>query len=376
MRGCAVPPGRLLSASLEAAKAAGLRYVEASSPGIQRQRRGRGFVYIGPDGTAIRDIEELKRIRSLVIPPAWARVWICNSRWGHIQAIGYDAKGRKQYRYHSLFRRVRDEDKFSRLVAFGTSLALIRRRVRRDLRRSGLPREKVLAAVVRLLETTCIRIGNDEYAKENASFGLVTLRNHHVKTSGETLRFRFRGKSGVYRTIELDDCTLARIVSQCQDLPGYRLFQYMDEEGSPRDLDSGDVNQYLREITGQDFTAKDFRTWVGTVLASRELVAVGPGRTERDKKSKIVAAVKRVAGHLGNRPATCRKYYIHPAMFEAYSDGTLFSVMQQGIEEFQAYQGRGLSPEEYSVMVLVTKYLEKAKKPPARRLRMTARRAA
>lgn len=365
-----------MSASLEAAKAAGLRYVEDSAPGIQRRRCGRGFVYVGPNGTAIRDPEELKRIRSLVIPPAWTRVWICNSRWGHIQAIGYDARGRKQYRYHALFRRVRDEDKFSRLVAFGTSLALIRKRVRRDLRRSGLPREKVLAAVVRLLETTCIRIGNDEYARENSSFGLVTLRNHHVKTSGETLRFRFRGKSGVYRTIEMDDRTLSRIVSQCQDLPGYRLFQYVDAEGAARDLDSGEVNQYLREITGQDFTAKDFRTWVGTVLASRELIAVGPGRTEREKKSKIVSAVKRVAGHLGNRPATCRKYYIHPAILEAYSDGSLFPVMRQGIEEEQAYQGRGLSAEEYSVMVLVTKYLENTKKPPSRRFRMAARRAA
>lgn len=376
MRGGTGGPSRLLSASLEAAKSAGLRYVDDSAPGIRRRRCGQGFVYIGPSGARVRDAEELKRIRSLAIPPAWSRVWICNSGWGHIQAIGFDAKGRKQYRYHPLFRQVRDADKFSRLVAFGTALALIRRRVARDLKRSGLPREKVVAAVVRLLETTCIRIGNDEYARQNASFGLVTLRNHHVKTSGQALRFRFRGKSGRYRSIELDDRTVARIVSQCQDLPGYQLFQYVDDDGVARDLDSGDVNQYLREITSQDFTAKDFRTWVGTVMASRELVAVGPGRTEREKKSKIVAAVKRVARHLGNRPATCRKYYIHPAMFEAYLDGSLFSVMQRGVEQQEAYRGRGLSAEEYSVMVLVTKYLQNTKTPPPPKTRAVVPRAA
>jgi DNA topoisomerase I len=355
-------PSDLISArSLEAARSAGLRYVDGRGPGIERRRCGRGFLYIGPDRAVIRDRQELQRIQALAIPPAWTRVWICPARSGHIQAVGWDARGRKQYRYHPQYREVRDRDKFGRMVAFGAVLALIRRRVARDLRRSGLPREKVLAALVRLLETTYIRVGNSEYARENASFGLTTLRNHHVRLWGGTLRFRFKGKSGLRHTIEISDRTVARIVRECQELPGYRLFQYVDAEGIARDVDSGDVNDYLREITGQEFSAKDFRTWAGTILAARELVAVGPSRSERDGKSKIVAAVKRVAQHLGNRPATCRKYYIHPAIINGYSDRTLFDVMRQGIEQQQAYNGRGLRPEEYSVMVLITKYLEQSR---------------
>ena len=351
-----------LAASIENARAAGLRYVSDREPGIVRRRAGRGFGYFGPDSRRIADRHQLERIRALVIPPAWNRVWICPSERGHIQAVGWDAKGRKQYRYHALYRKIRDQDKFGRMIAFGTLLSLIRKRVRQDLRRPGLPRERVLAAVVRLLETTAIRVGNTEYARENGSFGLTTLRNRHVKISGGVMRFEFKGKSGLRHQIKLSDSTLARIVRQCQELPGYRLFQYVDEEGRLANVESGDVNEYLRSITGQEFTAKDFRTWVGTVLAARELAAAGPHRNQRDEKAKIVAAVKRVAAQLGNRPATCRKYYIHPAIMDAYADGSLFAVMRQGEEQQEAYRGRGLRPEEYSVMVLIAKHLEASKK--------------
>jgi len=355
-----------------AAKAAGVRYVTDATPGIRRQRCGRGFRYLSPDGSCLRDKEALQRIRSLTIPPAWTRVWICNTPWGHLQAVGNDAKGRKQYRYHHLFREARDRDKYARLPAFVASLARIRKTVKADLRRSGLPREKVLAAVVRLLETTYIRVGNDEYAEENDSFGLTTLRNRHVRRSGETLRFRFRGKSGVTRSIDLRDPTIARVVAQCQDLPGYRLFQYIDQDGATREVDSSDVNQYLRAITGQEFTAKDFRTWAGTILASREFTAVGPARTERELKTKLATGVKRVAEQLGNRPATCRRYYIHPALFEAYADGSLFRTMAQGVEQQEMYNGRGLSAEEYSVTVLITGYLQSSARRESARPRKAA----
>jgi DNA topoisomerase I len=343
---------------LASALAAGLRYVNGNRPGVRRVRCGTGFRYIGPDGAAIRDPDELQRIRSLVIPPAWQNVWICSTRFGHIQAIGWDARGRKQYRYHSLYREVRDQAKFSRMIAFGTVLAVIRQRVKEDLKRPGLPREKVLAAVVRLLETTHIRVGNAEYAKENESFGLTTLRNRHVQISQTTLHFEFKGKSGQWHLVEMTDRRLARIVRECQELPGYELFQYVDESGQRRAVDSADVNAYIREIAGAEFTAKDFRTWAGTVLAARELAAAGPCRNPTDGKRKMVAAIKSVARHLGNRPATCRKYYIHPAIFDAFSDRSLFTALSHGAEQEQAYNGKGLLAEEYAVMVIVAQYLE------------------
>ena len=372
MKSRAVGPDRLCSDPIESAVEAGLRYVDAMDAGIRRLPRGRGFCYVGPDRHPVRDRQHLQRIRSLVIPPAWKNVWICPTRNGHIQAIGWDAKGRKQYRYHAMYREIRDRDKFSRMIAFGTVLAVIRRRVTKDLRRSGLPREKVLATVVRLLETTCVRIGNDEYAKENSSFGLTTLRNRHVQISGGTVRFRFTGKSGQNHSVELTDRSLARIVQQCQELPGYRLFQYVDEAGNPHTLDSGDINEYLRQITGQEFTAKDFRTWAGTVLAAREFAAAGTWTSESDKKRKIVAAVKQVAKQLGNRPATCRKYYIHPAIVEAYSQGSLLDAIERGVEQEQAYSGRGLRAEEYGVMVLIAGYLETMAKETNRVVRTKA----
>jgi DNA topoisomerase-1 len=321
---------------------------------------------LGPDGRTLREPAELKRIRSLAIPPAWKNVWICPSCSGHIQAIGWDVKGRKQYRYHSQYRAVRDQAKFSRMIAFGTALAVIRRRVEEDLKRRGLPREKVLGTVVRLLETTCIRVGNVEYAKENESFGLTTMRNRHVQISGATLRFQFKGKSGQRHLLEVTDRHLARIVQQCQELPGYELFEYVDEEGHPRVVDSADVNAYLREISGQEFTAKDFRTWAGTVIAARELAAAGPHRNESDAKKKIVTAIKNVAQQLGNRPAASRKYYIHPAVLDAYLDGSLFETMREGRAQEEAYNGQGLRAEEYSVMVIIAKSLEKLTQPKAR----------
>jgi len=292
----------------------------------------------------------------MAIPPAWRDVWICPSPRGHLQAVGWDARGRKQYRYHPLYRTVRDQAKFSRMIAFGTVLALIRKRVAQDLASHGLPKEKVLATVVRLLETSYIRVGNEEYAEENGSFGLTTMKNRHVRIEGTKLLFRFRGKSGMEHTIELTDRRLARIVKQCRELPGYELFEYVSEEGGVRTVDAADVNGYLHETTGQDFTAKDFRTWFGTVLAVREFCAAGPSASATEAKRTTVGVVKRVAQRLGNRPATCRKYYVHPAIVDAYADGSLFRTVEAGEEQNSAYSGMGLSPDEYCVMVTVADY--------------------
>ncbi|MBV9503538.1 MAG: DNA topoisomerase IB [Acidobacteriia bacterium] len=342
----------------ESAEDAGLRYVTACGPCIQRIRCGKGFRYVGPDGKTLTKPEQLARIRALAIPPAWSKVWICPSPKGHLQAVGWDAKWRKQYRYHALYREVRDQSKFSRMIAFGTVLALVRKRVEEDLKRPGLPKEKVLATVVRLLETTFIRVGNEEYAKENESFGLTTMHNKHVRISGAKLMFRFRGKSGVDHSIELTDRRLAHVVKQCRDLPGYELFQYVGEDGEIGVVDSSDVNRYIREISGHDFTAKDFRTWAGTILAVRELNAEGPCRNAKSSKRPIISAVKRVAQKLGNRPSTCRKYYVHPAILDAYADGVLFQTLEVGVEQDTAYSGLGLRPEEYAVMVIVARHQE------------------
>jgi DNA topoisomerase-1 len=344
---------------LESADEAGLRYVSGGGACIRRVRCGKAFRYLGADGRPLRDPKHLARIRSLAIPPAWQNVWICPSANGHLQAYGWDARGRKQYRYHPEYRAVRDQAKFSRMIAFGTVLALIRRGVERDLALRGLPKNKVLATVIRLLETTAIRIGNDEYAVENGSFGLTTLHNKHVHIEGATLMFRFRGKSGQEASIELTDRRLARIVRQCQELPGYELFEYVDRDGQTCRIDSSDVNRYIRELSGQDFTAKDFRTWAGTVLAARELHAIGPAQSATAMKRNVVAATKRVARQLGNRPATCRKYYIHPAVLEAYSDDKLDEMMKRGEQQNSAYAGLGLRPEEYCVMVAIADYQDR-----------------
>lgn len=311
------------------AEAAGLVYTTDALAGIRRRRRGKGWSFTGPDGRAVSDAETLARIKALAIPPAWTEVWICADPNGHIQATGRDAKGRKQYRYHPRWNEHRSADKFGRLIAFSQALPKIRERVEHDLRRQGLPREKVVATVVRLLETTYIRIGNEEYAKSNKSFGLTTLRDGHVEVAGAKLRFRFIGKSGMRHEVELRDRRMARIVKMCRDLPGYDLFQYVDENGVRQDVDSGDVNRYLREIAGEDFSAKDFRTWGGTLLAARELRQLTPPKTAREAKKVTTQVIQRVASVLGNRPATCRKYYVHPAVLEAYADGSLFEAIAQ-----------------------------------------------
>ncbi len=308
---------------VESAEAAGLLYVTDTSPGIRRQKSGSGFRYTGTDGKAVRDTATLARIRALVIPPAYTDVWICPSPRGHIQATGRDARGRKQYRYHPKWRDVRDETKFGRMLAFSKALPAIRKRIARDMARPGLTREKVLATVVRLLECTQIRVGNDEYARANRSFGLTTLRDRHVAISGSKLSFEFRGKSGKMHTVGVSDRRLARIVRQCQAIPGAELFQYLDEDENRQTVGSGDVNEYIREISGEDFTAKDFRTWAGTMLAAEALVAAEPGESEAARKSAIVQAVDRVAAQLNNTRAVCRKYYVHPAIFERYLAGAL-----------------------------------------------------
>jgi DNA topoisomerase-1 len=308
---------------VKSATLAGLRYLSETGPGILRRRAGSGFVYIGPDGKPVRDEKELARIRALVIPPAWTNVWICPDPNGHIQAVGRDAKGRKQYRYHARYRQIRDRVKFDSLSGFCEVLPQIRRTINADLARQGLPREKVLATVVRLLETTYIRIGNEEYARENESYGLTTLRNEHVEVSASTVLFRFRGKSGVHHEVKLNDRRLARIIQECHDLPGQDLFEYVNGDGELRRVGSAEVNQYLREITGQDFTAKEFRTWSGTVLTARELDQAGPFESETEAKRKILAAIKSTAQRLGNKPSTCRAYYVHPRVLEAYMDREL-----------------------------------------------------
>ena len=343
----------------ESAAEAGLRYVRWGGPCIRRIRRGKGFRYLDPSGKPLRDPKQLARIRSLAIPPAWKEVAICPSANGHLQAVGIDARGRRQYRYHTRYRAVRDQAKFSRMIAFGTVLAIIRRRVEKDLRRPGLTREKVLATVVRLLETSFIRIGNGEYARENDSFGLTTLKNRHVSVAGATLHFHFRGKSAQQNDIELTDRRLAKIVRRCQELPGYELFEYMGEDGKVCTVESADVNRYLREAAGGEFTAKDFRTWAGTLLALRALAAAGPSRTERQGRKVVVGAIQTVAAELGNRPATCRKYYVHPAILEAYTDGSLFPILKQGEQQNAAYAGLGLRPDEYAAMVIIAAHQEK-----------------
>jgi DNA topoisomerase-1 len=316
----------------QSARDAGLRYVSDAARGISRRRSGRAFRYQAPDGSAIRDAATLARIRSLAIPPAWQAVWICTRADGHLQATGRDARGRKQYRYHSRWREVRDESKYDRVGAFSRALPAIRRRVGADLARPGLPREKVLATVVRLLETTFMRVGNETYARENETFGLTTLRERQVRVRGSRLRFEFRGKSGIEHRIEVDDPLLARIVRRMQDLPGEELFQYLDDAGETRVIESSDVNAYLREAAGADFTSKDFRTWAGTVLALRALRALDVPASAAQGKRSVALAVDAVSKRLGNTRAVCRKCYIHPAVVECYLDGSLREIQGRSDE--------------------------------------------
>ncbi|MGQ0766421.1 MAG: DNA topoisomerase IB [Gemmatimonadota bacterium] len=304
-------------AALECAKAARLRYVNDSAPGIARRRRGQAFVYLDRHGKQVRDSPTLERIRSLVVPPAWRQVWICPMSDGHLQATGRDARMRKQYRYHARWRTVRDETKYDRLAGFGLALPMIRRCVDRDLDRTGLPREKVLAAMVLLLETTFIRVGNPEYERANGSYGLTTLKDRHATVAGSTIRLRFRGKSGRTHSISLRNARLARIVRRSRELPGQDLFQYVGDDESPQRLTSSDVNDYLRSTSGEDFTAKDFRTWAGTLLAARGLRAHNPSRPQSELKAAVAELVADVARSLGNTAAVCRRCYIHPSVVEA-----------------------------------------------------------
>jgi DNA topoisomerase-1 len=306
--------------------------VNDDDPGIARRRVGERFRYVAPDGSRVTDPGTLQRIRTLAIPPAWTDVWVCPRPNGHIQATGRDARGRKQYRYHSRWSEARDATKYDRMIEFGEALPQIRERVDADLGRAGLPREKVLAAVVRLLELTYVRVGNEEYARLNRSFGLTTLRDRHVAIKGSRVRFRFRGKSGRLHETGIRDRRLARTIRACQDLPGQTLFQYLDDEGERQTIDSADVNAYLREISGKEISAKEFRTWAGTVLAFRALCALDPAASDTEAKRGLVAAIKDVAGQLGNTPAVCRKSYVHPGVVEAYFDGDLASDLVAGAE--------------------------------------------
>ncbi|HVW86257.1 MAG TPA: hypothetical protein VHB50_16330 [Bryobacteraceae bacterium] len=337
----------------QSAAIVGLHYVSCNSPGFQRKRAGKGFVYIDCDGAVIRDHEVLRRIHSLVLPPAWDAVWICPLAHGHLQATGIDARGRRQYRYHPHYRKIRNHTKFHRMLDFADALPGIRTRVDRDLGLRGLPREKVIATVVRLLETTFIRVGNEEYARENSSFGLTTLRDRHVRIEGSTIRFRFRGKSAQMHDIALEDKRLARIVRECRDLPGYELFQYLDEYEELHSVDSADVNGYLHEVSGTDFSAKDFRTWAGTVQTALFLGEIGPSASETEAKRNIVAAIKQTAERLGNRPATCRNYYVHPAILEAYLDGSLLKLIPGAGEINSADTPSRLYPEENCVVKII-----------------------
>ena len=342
------------------AESAGLSYVTDLGPGIRRRRAGKGVSYLGLDGRPIRDKATRERIKALAIPPAWTDVWICADQNGHIQATGRDAKGRKQYRYHPRWREVRDENKFERMLAFGEALPRIRQRATEDMGRPGTSREKVLATVVRLLETTLIRVGNEEYARTNESFGLTTMRDEHVEVDGSRIRFHFRGKSGVEHEIAVRDRRLAAMVKRCQDLPGQELFQYTDGNGERRTVTSADVNGYLHEVAGEAFTAKDFRTWAGTVLAAQALQEFGAFDSEAEAKRNILRAVEAVAQRLGNTRTICRKSYVHPAVLESYADGTMLRTLQAQAEHELAATLPDLPPEEAAVLVLLRSRLAHA----------------
>src|SRR5260370_30808642 len=318
--------------SAEAAEEAGLQYLSDDRPGYTRKPRNGEFEYLDTQGKRIRDEQRILRIKRLSIPPAWTDVWICPSPTGHVQATGRDARRRKQYRYHERWRELRDENKFSRLADFAGALPKIRRRVAQDMRLPGLPREKVLATVVRLLERTFIRVGNEEYAREHKSFGLTTLKHRNVEVKGDHLRFRFRGKSGRQHEVAITDGRIAKIVSKCQDLPGQDLFQYVSDDGQVRNVTSQDVNDHLREITNENCTAKDFRTWGGTVLAAIALGAQGEFETKKQAKANLKTAICAVAHFLGNTPTVCRKCYVHPAIVEAYLSGTQIAGLGEAIK--------------------------------------------
>ena len=335
------------------AKAAGLLYVTDSLPGISRRRVGRGFSYVDPDGRVIREREHIRRFRSLVIPPAWSDVWICPMPEGHLQVTARDARGRKQYRYHPSFRAHRDHAKFDKMVELSDVLWQVRERVERDIALPGLQRDKVMATLVWLLERTLIRVGSHELARENNSFGLTTLRRRHVSIEGATLRFEFRGKSGVAHAVAVTDRRIARIVQRCRELPGRELFQYVDERDRRQIVYADDVNAYLREISGRDVTAKDFRTWMGTMLAAAALREMGPAQTKRAAERNILAAIDRTAERLGNTRAVCRKYYIHPALMAAYLEGSVLPPLPEPVWQERRAHGPALRRHEAEVLAFL-----------------------
>jgi DNA topoisomerase-1 len=375
-----IDPKKLAAAPLEpeqAAKAAGLHYVDDSLPGFSRKKVGTGFGYRDADGKVIRDAEVIKRIRSIGIPPAYTDVWICPDPRGHIQATGRDAKGRKQYRYHQRWSEIRDSTKYAHMLEFAHALPKIRARIDADMKRQGLPREKVLATIVNLLETTLIRVGNEDYVKENKSYGLTTLRNRHVDVDGKELRFEFKGKSGKLWKLKVENRRVAKIVKACQELPGQHLFQYIDENNERQEVTSSDVNDYLREISGLDITAKDFRTWAGTVLAAMALSEFEAVDSQARAKKNIKAAIERVSSRLGNTPTICRKCYVHPEVFNSYLDGNLIADIKQEVEEELKQDIGDLRPEEAALLALLHKRLGKElKKPEVKESRRKAKEAA
>jgi DNA topoisomerase-1 len=349
-------PNTLPTELTSALRESGLRYVDDGMPGITRHKAGKQFTYRRPDGKPLRDADELARIRALAIPPAYTDVWICPRANGHLQATGRDARGRKQYRYHADWRALRDSNKYEHMLAFGKALPRIRRRLQRDLRKPPLSRDNVMATVVSLLERTLIRVGNEEYARDNESFGITTMRDRHVRISGSQVRFTFRGKSGKHHDLALNDARLAKIVKRCRDLPGQELFQYVDDGGERHSVSSSDVNAYLREITDEDFTAKDFRTWAGTVLTAVTLCSVEPAGGA-PTKTALIDAIKTVSNQLGNTPAVCRRCYVHPEVIAAHLDGSL-------IEAFAKTPAavRGLHRAESTVMALLRRRARVARK--------------
>jgi len=355
-----------------AAEEAGLRYVTDEAPGITRRRAGRGWTCLGVDGQRITDARRIAWFKRLAIPPAWTDVWICPDRRGHLQATGRDKRGRKVYRYHPRWREARDELKYERLLAFARELPRIRRRVERDLGRRGLPREKVLATVVALLERTRIRVGNEEYARENRSFGLTTLRDRHARVRGGRMTCVVTGRWGREHEVDVAERRLARIVGRCLELPGQQLFQYIGDDGERRAVASDDVNDYLREITGQEFTAKDFRTWAGTVLAAMALQEFRAFDTETEAKRNVVRAIETVAEKLGNTPAVSRASYVHPTVIDAYLEGDLLRQTREEADRALSERLGELQPEEAAVMALLRKRLAEEERRAARRRRRAA----
>jgi DNA topoisomerase-1 len=342
----------------QAAKSAGLRYASDEQPGIRRKGVGKGFRYLDPDGKAVKDPGTLKRIRALAVPPAWTEVWICPFAEGHIQATGRDAKGRKQYRYHADFRAVREDGKYEHMLDFAVALPQIRETVSKHMARRDLSRECVLATIVQLLETTLIRVGNGEYAKQNKSYGLTTLKDPHVRIEGSAIRFQFLGKSGKTWRLQVNDRRVAKIVRACQEIPGQQLFQYLDGEGNRQGITSSDVNAYLREISGQDITAKDFRTWAGTVLAAVALQEFSEIDSQAKAKKNLKAAIESVATRLGNTVTICRKCYIHPEIINSYLAGDLAINLKEKIDHELSRKLAGLKPEEAAVLALLERRLK------------------